>query len=76
MKEQPKIWLRKRRVAERYDITERSIDRWTRTGRLPKPKYNNSPIPLWSSEELDAHDAAMLTKNPRKYAQQLMRDES
>jgi predicted DNA-binding transcriptional regulator AlpA len=63
--ERPKNYLRKRRVALRYDTSERSVDRWCRDGRLPKPKYNGS-VPLWSEAELDAHDRAALKPHSSK----------
>jgi hypothetical protein len=63
--ERPKNYLRKRRVALRYDTSERSVDRWCRAGKLPKPKYNGS-IPLWAEDELDAYDTAALTSQSSK----------
>jgi predicted DNA-binding transcriptional regulator AlpA len=52
-----KNYLRKRGVAERYSVDVRSIDRMSRDGRIPPPKYlPGSTIPLWLESELDAND--------------------
>jgi len=49
--------LRKKRVAERYGIHERSVDRKAASGQLPKPHYPVGPrVPMWDLDELDAHD--------------------
>jgi predicted site-specific integrase-resolvase len=50
-----KTFVRRRRLAERYDVTPRTIDRWVRDGRLPAPIYRGR-TPLWDVDELDAHD--------------------
>ena len=44
--------LKKRQVAERYQCTKRTIERWTEEGRLPQPIYIGS-APLWDLEELE-----------------------
>jgi predicted DNA-binding transcriptional regulator AlpA len=50
-------FLRKQRVAERYDVDVRSIDRMSRDGRIPKPRYlPGSVIPMWDEAELDEND--------------------
>jgi len=49
-------YLRKRQVAERYGIHERSVDAMSKDGRLPKPHYHGSRIPRWLESELDAQD--------------------
>ncbi len=51
----PKKYLRKKALAERYSMTERSIDRMCRDGRLPVPIYRGR-IPLWDEAELDKSD--------------------
>lgn len=48
-------FLRKRQVAERYSVHERSIDRWKLDGRLPAP-HMRGRIPLWSEHELEQLD--------------------
>ena len=59
----PKKYLRKRAVAERYGIDERTVDRMSSDGRLPAPIYLTR-FPLWDEEELDASDrrAALLPR--------------
>jgi len=52
-----KQFLRKSSVAERYDITERTVDRMTEDGRLPKPVYRGR-LPLWDEDELTKSDRA------------------
>jgi hypothetical protein len=47
--------LRKRDVAKRYRIVERSVDRWSSDGRLPAPVHRGK-IPLWDEGELDKCD--------------------
>jgi predicted site-specific integrase-resolvase len=54
-----KTFLRKRQVAERYNVTTRTVERWAEDGRLPPPIYRGI-VPLWDLSELEAqdHDAA------------------
>jgi predicted DNA-binding transcriptional regulator AlpA len=49
--------LRKKAVAAKYGITERSVDRWSLDGRLPQPVHRGR-VPLWDQGELDACDRA------------------
>jgi predicted DNA-binding transcriptional regulator AlpA len=52
-----KKYLRKKRVADRYGVVERTVDRWVELNRLPKPVYlPGSRIPLFAEDELDEHD--------------------
>ena len=53
-----KRFLRKRQVAERYGVHERSIDRMAEDGRLPPPHFHGGRIPRWDEDELDACDRA------------------
>jgi predicted site-specific integrase-resolvase len=63
-----KTFLRKKRVAGRYDIDERTVDRWTKDGRLPPPTYRGR-IPLWDETELDERDReATIERASRKPA--------
>jgi hypothetical protein len=58
-------WVRKHRVAIRYDPTPRSIDRKVAQGHLPPPEYPLGPhLPLWDEDKLDAHDDAASCSNP------------
>lgn len=50
-------FLRKRAVADRYGITDRTVERMVDDGRLPAPIYR-SRMPLWRESELDESDRA------------------
>ena len=61
-----KKYLRKRGVAARYDVVERTIERMVEDGRIPFPVYlPGSRIPLWDIEGLDANDRRA-TARPRQ----------
>ena len=53
-------WLPAKGVCNRYDISERTIDRWVETQILPTPVYIRGRR-YWSSEQLDERDEARLT---------------
>jgi predicted site-specific integrase-resolvase len=55
-----KTFLRKRQVAERYNIVTRTVDRWASDGRLPPPMWRGR-VPLWDLDELEAQDQAAAT---------------
>jgi hypothetical protein len=51
--------LRKRQVAARYGVDERTVDRMAKDGRLPPYIYlPGSRLPLQDEDELDARDDA------------------
>jgi predicted DNA-binding transcriptional regulator AlpA len=50
-----KTFLRKKSVAKRYDVDERTVDRMRYDGRLPKPIFKGR-LPMWAEDELDASD--------------------
>jgi predicted DNA-binding transcriptional regulator AlpA len=52
-------FLRKRQLAERYGCTTRTIDRWSETGRLPKPLRIGS-VPVWELAEVEACERAAM----------------
>ena len=55
---QGRRYSRKKRVAERYDVSTRTVERWSKDGRIPPPDYlPGFPFPLWDDDKLDAHDA-------------------
>ena len=61
-----KKYLRKVGVQERYSIDERTVDQYSRDGRLPRPIYLfNDRVPFWSVEELDQNDARRLANARR-----------
>jgi predicted DNA-binding transcriptional regulator AlpA len=51
----PKQFLRKSQVAARYQIHERSVDRWAEDGRIPKPIHRGK-FPLWEESKLEAFE--------------------
>jgi predicted DNA-binding transcriptional regulator AlpA len=57
-----RIYLRKAKVAERYDTTTRTIERMVQDGILPKPHYFGSRFPRWAEDELDAADRNALMR--------------
>jgi hypothetical protein len=59
-KSTPKRWLRKRQVRARYgDITDKTVERAVRDGRIPPPEYPfGNRIPFWDEEALEAHERA------------------
>jgi predicted DNA-binding transcriptional regulator AlpA len=64
-KSKPRRFLRKRSVAERYDVNTRTVDRMAEDGRLPAPIYKGK-LPMWAEDELEASDrAAALLPRPR-----------
>ena len=50
-----KHYLRKKAVAERYSVDERTVDRMKNDGRIPPPIYRGK-FPLWVEDALDASD--------------------
>jgi hypothetical protein len=52
----PKKYLRMGAVAERYDVTKRTIARMAEDGRIPPPAIYHGPLPLWLESELDKSD--------------------
>jgi predicted DNA-binding transcriptional regulator AlpA len=57
-KSKAKPWKRKltmRLLCDRYDVCDRTIDRWTATGVLPKPMVINR-IRFWDEDEIEQRD--------------------
>ena len=53
----PKKYLRRKGVAQRYGVVERTVDRMVEDGRLPRPVYlPGGRIPFFAEDELDAND--------------------
>lgn len=62
-------WLRKKAVRVRYgDVSNSTIERMTKDGRLPPPEYPfENDIPAWRESVLDERDqAAALLLRPSK----------
>jgi hypothetical protein len=71
----PKIYLRKRQLAQRYgNITLRSVERAVEAGRIPPPEYPcGERTPLWDLEKLEANERAAAIRSGR--ARQIAHDE-
>ena len=64
-----KTYLRKKGVAARYNVSERTVERMEEDGRLPPPDFYRGRIPFWGEQTLDASDrAAVLQTRPAKPA--------
>lgn len=50
-------YLGARAVCTRYDIADRTLDRWVETGELPKPIYISGRR-FWDRDALDHKDEA------------------
>jgi predicted DNA-binding transcriptional regulator AlpA len=51
-----------RAVANRYGVSDRTIDRWIRVGDLPRPVFIQSRR-YWLQEALDEHDKVRAVAN-------------
>jgi hypothetical protein len=52
-----KQYSRIKQLRERYaGVCEKTIERWRKAGRLPKPDFYRNHIPYWSNETLDKAD--------------------
>jgi hypothetical protein len=63
-----KKYLRKAEVAERYGITQRTVDRWAGEV-LPAPLYRNK-FPMWEEDALDKSDRDAARKQRTSERQQ------
>jgi hypothetical protein len=62
-------WLRKKKIAERYDCTPRNVERMWKGKRLPPPQYPfGNDIPANSEEELDEWDRRAVVTRARSAA--------
>lgn len=48
--------LGKKEIAQRYNVTVRTVERWRQQGRLPKPRTIRGP--LWTPEQIQTHEEA------------------
>ncbi len=55
-----KQFLRKRHLAERYQTTQRTIERRVSLGLLPRPEYFGGRFPLWDPEILEQHERRLI----------------
>jgi DNA-binding transcriptional MerR regulator len=49
-------YIAKRRVAERYDVTIRTVDRWVEKKVIPPPDLDINNRGYWYEDGLDRHD--------------------
>jgi hypothetical protein len=60
-----KRWRRKV-LAERFSVNERTIDGWARRGVIPAPHYlEGSPIPFWFDDEIEQSATIIKSKTVR-----------
>jgi excisionase family DNA binding protein len=56
-------FLRAREVAERLDVSLRTVWAWTAAGRLPPP-FRMGRVTRWRSSEIEAYVAARQSRFP------------
>jgi hypothetical protein len=55
-------WFTKKRLAERYDTSTRSIDRWVSAGKFPPPDGRlPSGWPIWADTTIQKHERRSAT---------------
>jgi hypothetical protein len=59
-----KTFLRKRQLAKRYGVSERTIDRMRSEGRLSQPDLYAGRYPLWGEETVEADERAAILRTP------------
>jgi predicted DNA-binding transcriptional regulator AlpA len=57
--EKTKQFLRKKQLAERYQCTTRTIDRWVDDGKLPQP-IRIGDVPMWDLGEVEKVERAAM----------------
>ena len=51
-------------LADRYEVSERTIDRWREEGKFPAPDLVlPSGSPRWSDDTITAHERALVGKS-------------
>lgn len=58
--------LTKQDIAERYQVTGRTIERWRAVGRLPAPFHCSARSPRWRLADLVAWETQQARKNPAR----------
>jgi predicted DNA-binding transcriptional regulator AlpA len=60
-------YSRKRAVAQRFSVSERTVDRYVAEGRLPRPVYlPGSRIPLFEETALEEFERLAAVRTPAK----------
>jgi hypothetical protein len=56
-----KLYLRRADLAQRYNVTDRTVGRMVLDGRLPPPTLHNKRTPLWDEDVVTRHERQTLT---------------
>jgi len=56
-----KQWYGKRKVAERYGCSMRTVERWVKLGRFPKPVRMPNGRDYWADETIEEHERSLVT---------------
>jgi hypothetical protein len=59
-KKKIKSWSKKRKVAEHYNCSPRTVERWVAAGRFPKPTRFPNGHDYWSDIAIEEHDRDLL----------------
>jgi len=59
--------LTMRALCERYDVTDRTIDRWLETGILPQPMRINR-VRYWDETDIEAFERSRMAAQDSKTA--------
>ena len=51
---------RSRHLRERYGVSDTTLWRWQRAGKLPTPKFINGQR-VWTAEQLEEADAGLMS---------------
>ena len=54
-------WYGKRNVADRYACSMRTIERWVKLGRFPKPVRMANGRDYWADTTLEEHERSLVT---------------
>ena len=53
-------WFPKRKIAARYHVSMRTVERWVKAGRYPKPTRLPNGRDYWSDLVVEQHDRDLL----------------
>jgi predicted DNA-binding transcriptional regulator AlpA len=65
-----KKWNRAPFLRNRYGCSDPTIYRWTKSGKIPKPKYLNGQR-VWSDEDIALADKNLISAEPTESATRL-----
>jgi hypothetical protein len=62
--DKPRKYRSKGYLADRYDVCERTIDRWYGVGKLPPPDIVlPNGAPRWFDDTIEAHERGLVGKS-------------